>query len=83
MLIGSQDKEKIINLSNIGYVEIEPNFYEGERYYINTNFPERKIAEYSSEEKAIEESEWDCFDCPECGCQIIASERMPKAEVLE
>lgn len=53
MLIRSQDKEKIINLSNIGYVEIEPNFYEGERYYINTNFPEIKIAEYSSKEKAI------------------------------
>lgn len=27
-----------------------------------------------------EESFWDCFDCPKCGCQLIANKRM---EVVE
>lgn len=24
------------------------------------------------------ESLWDCFDCPECGCQIIVGKRLEK-----
>ena len=27
-----------------------------------------------------EESFWDCFDCPKCGCQLIVNKRM---EVVE
>lgn len=23
---------------------------------------------------------WDCFDCPKCGCQVIASKRLEKVE---
>ena len=30
-----------------------------------------------------EESEWDCFDCPKCGCQVIGYKRMPKVEVKQ
>lgn len=26
------------------------------------------------------ESLWDCFDCPKCGCQVIASKRLEKVE---
>lgn len=26
------------------------------------------------------ESLWDCFDCPKCVCQVIASKRLEKVE---
>ena len=25
-----------------------------------------------------EESHWDCFDCPKCGCQVIGYKRLQK-----
>lgn len=27
-----------------------------------------------------EPKEYDCFDCPVCGCQFVAKERLKKAE---
>ena len=42
---------------------------------------ENKYTAKSTNYFTKEESEWDCFDCPECGCQMIASKRMPKVEV--
>ena len=54
MLIRSQDKDKIINLQNIGSISIR--FISEDGYVIDTMFPGQTgatIAHYSTEEKAI------------------------------
>ena len=52
----------------------------------DTEFEPLKENKYTAKGKnflTLEENEYDCFDCPKCGCQVIASKRMPKVEVEE
>lgn len=54
----------------------------------NTEFPPVKERHYVCRENAVtglstinrkeEEKDYDCFDCPNCGCQVIARERYRK-----